>query len=161
MSDRLTQLQICVDQLVEQFNAAVNYVNTHSEQALLDQDPTSVTNIAASAPLPGTQAQTGQTSNMSDHPTSNAVGDTDQFENTINELSTDIILKSRQILMLIDSLPGVGISEESQMDLIRQLSHELQKVEQDRIAKIREKDDLLHHCESLIMQVASGISNTK
>ncbi|EGV66049.1 hypothetical protein CANTEDRAFT_97109 [Yamadazyma tenuis ATCC 10573] len=169
MTDRLTQLQICVDQLIEQFNATVNYVNVHSEQAPLDEDPSSVTNIAASAPVAGqvppqpTQPQTGQTSNgLSDHPTSHeSEGSGANFDNTINELSTDIILKSRQISMLIDSLPGVGISEDSQMQLIKDLSVELQEVESERIQKIHQKDELLKWVEGLILEVASGISNTK
>lgn len=180
MSDRLTQLQICIDQLVEQFNAAVNYVNTNSEQALLDDDPTSVTNIAASAPLPGLQQQPQKNSpadgtvtagggagsgavsagGRSDHPSARAEMEAN-FDNTINELSTDIILKSRQISMLIDSLPGVGVSEESQLELINRLSVELNHVEETRIKKIQEKDELLRWCESLILDLASGISKTK
>lgn len=177
MSDRLTQLQVCVDQLVEQFNAAVNYVNTNSEQALLDDDPTSVTNLAASAPLPGQQQGAGgQKSPQQNSPQGPGLDgsfiDTgaDQisrdemeanFNNTINELSTDIILKSRQISMLIDSLPGVGVSEESQFELIKKLSAELESVEQTRVKKIEEKDELLKWCESLIVDLASGISSTK
>ncbi|RKP28562.1 hypothetical protein METBISCDRAFT_29045, partial [Metschnikowia bicuspidata] len=53
MTDRLTQLQACLDQLVAQFNATVNYINIQSEMALLDPDPTSPFNMVANAPLPG------------------------------------------------------------------------------------------------------------
>ena len=52
MADRLTQLQICLDQLVEQFNATVNYVNNNSDPGMLDEDEASVINIAANAPVP-------------------------------------------------------------------------------------------------------------
>lgn len=121
MADRLTQLQVCLDQLVGQFNATVNYVNTNCENALLDEDPSSFANIAANAPMPGQQAQQAQGSGggsnkqtnpgntVSNHPSAKAEAESN-FENTINELSTDIILKSRQIKMLIDALPGIGVS---------------------------------------------------
>lgn len=167
MADRLTQLQVCLDQLVEQFNATVNYVNVHSEPALLDDDPSSVTNIAANAPLPGQNAQAESGSNKqtnvntaSNHPSAREEAETN-FENTINELSTDIILKSRQISMLIDSLPGIGTSPEAQLATINDLIQELDDVEKKRVEKIQEKEQLLKWCESLIVEVASGISKTR
>lgn len=168
MADRLTQLQVCVDQLVEQFNAAVNYVIMKSEGALLDLDPNSVLNKAANAPIPGQQVQSPEPDSARntvanttlDQPSARDLLDTN-FDNTINELSTDIILKSRQISMLIDSLPGVGISEESQSKLIEELSEELERVEAERVAKIREKDEFLRWCEALVVEVASGISQTR
>lgn len=182
MADRLTQLQTCLDQLVEQFNATVNYINTSSEPSLLDEDPTSVSNIAASAPLPGQQNQQNQQNQQLNQqlpaanqtqqgstlgsnrqtvsPSTQAEAESN-FENTINELSTDIILKSRQISMLIDSLPGIGVSPESQLKIIDDLSKELQSVEQEQVKKIQEKDKLLKWCESLIVEVATGISETR
>lgn len=170
MADRLTQLQICLDQLVEQFNATVNYVNTNNELALLDDDPTSVTNLAANAPIPGQNPQgmedasNKQTEGMNSasNQTSNKAAESEaNFDNTINELSTDIILKSRQITMLIDSLPGIGVSPESQLQMIEELSKELRDIEKERISKIEEKDKLLKWCESLIVEMAGGISKTR
>ena len=206
MADRLTQLQICLDQLVEQFNATVNYVNANAEPALLDDDPTSVSNMAAKAPVPGQQQQQQQqqqpqaqnqqsqshsqmspnegsgggggggggsaqdNSNNASNKASNmpSVLPNNQhpeqqhdFENTINELSTDIILKSRQISMLIDSLPGIGVSPESQLQLMQDLSNELKEIELQRIKKIEEKDKLLKWCEELIAEMATGISESR
>lgn len=174
MSDRLTQLQTCLDQLVEQFNATVNYVNVHSEPALLDEDPKSAINIATKSPLPGqqppqTQGSTNNEPSSKDALATDAALDDpsarldaeNNFDNTISELSTDIILKSRQISMLIDSLPGIGISPNTQLSMITDLLHELDEVEKQRIEKIEEKDKLLKWCESLIIQVATGISETK
>ncbi|CUM66697.1 uncharacterized protein PRCAT00004375001 [Priceomyces carsonii] len=169
MADRLTQLQICLDQLVEQFNATVNYVNTNSEPGLLDDDPTSAINLAASAPIPGQQQQQGSgadsnkqtnANSVSNHPSARAAAETN-FDSTINELLTDIILKSRQISMLIDSLPGIGVSPANQLKLIEDLSNNLKDVERERIEKIKEKDALLKWCESLITDVAKGISDTR
>lgn len=167
MSDRLTQLQVCLDQLVEQFNATVNYVNVNTEPELLDESPNSVTNLAASAPLPG-QPQGQSTSNK---PTTTGNTNSGQasarqevtatFDTALNELSTDIILKSRQISMLIDSLPGIGVSGDDQFEVIKSLSGELQEVEREREKAISEKEELLQMCESLILDMASGISRTK
>jgi mediator of RNA polymerase II transcription subunit 21 len=169
MSDRLTQLQVCLDQLVEQFNATVNYVNTNCENALLDDDPMSVSNLAAAAPLPGQQQQatpagsnrqTNAANSVSNQPTAHAEAETN-FENTISELSTDLILKSRQITMLIDSLPGIGVAPETQFEMLQKLSKELQDVEKERKKKIKEKDQLLRQCEHLIVQLSNGILTTR
>lgn len=163
MSDRLTQLQVCLDQLVEQFNATVNYVNAHSEPALLDEDPASVSSIAANAPLPGQGGAGSPTNgaNSTSIPSTSKVESEQAFTNTINELATDIILKSRQITMLIDSLPGIGVSPENQLRHIQELSDELVEVEKRRIHKIEEKDQLMRQCETLIKDMANGISSTK
>ncbi|KAI5957242.1 SRB7 [Candida jiufengensis] len=190
MSDRLTQLQICLDQLIEQFNATVHYVNTNSKPALLDEDdPTSVSNIAANAPIPQQQQQqqqqpaqqqqqqqvlqqeeNGQTqNNKSPDDAKDEIKEgskppeisEEDFETTIDELSTDIVLKSRQINMLIDSLPGIGVTPEEQLQLIKDLSLELQKIEQDRISKIKEKDELLFKVDEIIENLATGTSKSR
>ena len=141
MSDRLTQLQICLDQLVEQLNATVHYVNVYSKPALLDDDPTSVSNRAANAPAP--QLQKDEANEDAKESLKPPEAAEDDFESTLDELATDIVLKSRQINMLIDSLPGIGVTPEAQMKLIADLSQELKQVEQERQAKIKEKNELL------------------
>lgn len=156
MSDRLTQLQVCLDQLVEQFNATVNYVNSNAEPEMLDEDPMLVSNIAASAPLPGQQKEEGEREAVKLR-----LEPSPEFASTVNELSTDIILKSRQIGMLIDLLPGIGVSPELQLRIIDELSRELQEVERERSAKILEKDALLEVCESLVVEVAGGMAETR
>lgn len=170
MADRLTQLQVCVDQLVEQFNATVNYVNTQSVPALLDEDdPMSPSNIAAAAPLPGAASAAPNVAASSASPalpseTVDMAGTDDQnaaFLNTLNELSTDIILKSRQISMLIDLLPGIGVSPESQIALVDELMLELKQVQDERDVKIKEKDKVLEKCDDLILKVAEAIKVTR
>lgn len=189
MTDRLTQLQVCLDQLVAQFNATINYVNTNSEPAQLDEDGKSYFSIAANAPVPGQQQQQQQQpqqqhsngvpsssvppaadgsgpGSTKQSPDAGSVSKPDEdnslvFNNTINELSTDIILKSRQLSMLIDSLPGIGVSPTNQLKLIEQLALELEEVEKERIKLIEEKDKLLDWCEDLIMEVANGISSAR
>lgn len=147
MADRLTQVQLCLDQLVAQFNATINYVNSQSEMALLDDDPNSVFNIAANAPQPGKKEE-------SQEPAPN-------FNNVVNELSTDIILKARQISMIIDSLPGIGTLPNQQLDTIRDLIQELKDTEAERTRKIEQKDELLGWCDLLIMDVSAGIYNSR
>ncbi|CAK9437537.1 uncharacterized protein LODBEIA_P19150 [Lodderomyces beijingensis] len=171
MSDRLTQLQICLDQLIDQFKATVNYVNVHSQPALLDEDPTSVSNLAAKAPLPQQQQQqqqspqaTQQQSPEEAAPPPQETPEVDpeiEFSNTIEELSTDIVLKSRQINMLIDSLPGIGVTPEEQLRQIDELSWELKAVEEKRKNKIHEKDQLLKVVDELIEDLVTGISRTR
>lgn len=85
----------------------------------------------------------------------------EDFESTLDELATDIVLKSRQINMLIDSLPGIGVTPEVQMKLIADLSQELKQVEQERQEKIKEKDELLAKVDDLIKELATGISQTR
>ena len=196
MADRLTQLQICLDQLVEQFNATVNYVNNNSDPGMLDEDEASVINIAANAPVPGQAVPTAPAANLVPAATQSPAQSTTQqspqsakqqspahqspqspdqassglnssasttsnFNNTISELSTDIILKSRQISMLIDSLPGIGVSPESQLKIIEDLTEELKVVDKERSKKIEEKDMMLKWCESLIIEVAGGIAESR
>lgn len=196
MADRLTQLQICLDQLVEQFNATVNYVNNNSDPGMLDEDEASVINIAANAPVPGQAVPTAPAANLVPAATQSPAQSTTQqspqsakqqspahqspqspdqaspglnssasttsnFNNTIRELSTDIILKSRQISMLIDSLPGIGVSPESQLKIIEDLTEELKVVDKERSKKIEEKDMMLKWCESLIIEVAGGIAESR
>jgi mediator of RNA polymerase II transcription subunit 21 len=154
MTDRLTQLQVCLDQLVAQFNATINYVNANSEPAELDGG--AVFNIAVAAPLAGAAPEDKQS------PTgAGAPPEKPSLESAINELSTDIILKSRQLSMLIDLLPGIGVSPTRQLAVIEELARELEQVEHERIQEIKKKDELLAWCESLIMDVSNGISKTQ
>lgn len=169
MSDRLTQLQLCFDQLVEQFNATFNYVNNCSVPGILGDDANSVFNLAASAPLPnqqgpqesieGSNKNTHGENSMSTGPTNEATEA--NFDNTLNELSTDIVLKSRQIDMLIDSLPGIDVSQERQIASISELMEELKQIERVRENKIEEKDRLVDWCEMLIKEVSSGMAGAR
>lgn len=160
MADRLTQLQVCLDQLVAQFNATINYINTQSDVALLDPDPSSIVNMAAKAPLPGKKEAdfSGPNSAPSGE---NATEQNVDSENVINELATDIILKSRQISMIIDSLPGIGTLPETQFKVIEDLLNELEEAETARLQLIDEKNDLLKWCEDLIVDVSEGIAKTR
>ncbi|CDK28573.1 unnamed protein product [Kuraishia capsulata CBS 1993] len=137
MADRLTQLQICLDQLTDMFSAALNYVDQHHDAIVLNaEDPKLV--------------------DQNHHPASNA-----EFTESINELASDIILKTRQILTIIDTLPGVGVTKKEQMDRILQLEKELYDVEMKKKKTIQTKDDLLEWVNELILQISRGIAETR
>ncbi|SMN20848.1 similar to Saccharomyces cerevisiae YDR308C SRB7 Subunit of the RNA polymerase II mediator complex [Maudiozyma saulgeensis] len=137
MTDRLTQLQICLDQMMEQFCATLNYIDKNH-----DFEP--------SHPLEA---------KMSDkHAT---VSNPEEFSNTIDELSTDIILKTRQVIKLIDSLPGVDVSTEEQMHRIDALQKSLVDTENKKIEAIKEKEKLLKNVDDLITLFVSGIADSR
>ncbi|GMM32805.1 Srb7 protein [Saccharomycopsis crataegensis] len=135
MADRLTQLQICLDQLLEQFCATINYVNTNHDYEPSDNEE-----------------------KMADKDAN--VADPKEFKDTMNELSTDIILKTRQIFTIIESLPGIGVSTKDQLDKIESLQNELLLVQKERRKAIKEKNNLLDWCNSMINSVSDDIVET-
>ncbi|ODV61587.1 Srb7p ASCRUDRAFT_75579 [Ascoidea rubescens DSM 1968] len=88
------------------------------------------------------------------------IADPKIFENTVKELSTDIILKTRQILKIIESLPGAGVSTDDQLNTINLLQNQLIQLEKKRLQKIDEKNNLLLICNDLIHQVTDGLCNS-
>jgi mediator of RNA polymerase II transcription subunit 21 len=80
--------------------------------------------------------------------------DPEKLEADLKELARDLIVKSQQIELLIDSLPGIGISEKEQMTKVEQLDKELEEVEKERRLAIEQKDQLMRKCDDLILQVA-------
>lgn len=137
MADKLTQLQICLDQMMEQFCATLNYIDKNH----------------------GFQPASSTEDKMTDPQAT--IATTEEYSNTIDELSTDIILKTRQISKLIDSLPGVDVSAEEQMHKIEALQKQLIKVEEQKIEAIKEKDKLLKSVNSMIGGFTEGIANSR
>ncbi|ODV95304.1 hypothetical protein PACTADRAFT_43043 [Pachysolen tannophilus NRRL Y-2460] len=137
MADRLTQLQICLDQLIEQFCSTLNYVDKHH-----DFIPTEIGEEKMTDPLA-------------------TIIPEEEFNGAINELSSDLILKTRQILTVIDSLPGVGVTKKEQVEKIESLQIELTKVEKEKKAAIKRKNELLDWINELILEVADGIAKSR
>lgn len=122
---------------MEQFCAALNYIDKNH-----DFEPT-------------TEAEM----KMSDrHAT---VAPPEEFSNTIDELSTDIILKTRQIIKLIDSLPGVDVSAAEQLHKIDTLQKELVKVENQKVEAVVRKEKLLEDVSSMIEFFVGGIADSR
>ena len=134
MTDRLTQLQICLDQVMEQFCATLNYIDKNHDFEPANKFETKMTDKHAT------------------------VAPKEEFTNTIDELSTDIILKTRQIIKLIDSLPGVDVSADEQLHKIDSLQKNLIEVEKKKIEAIRKKESLLNEVDSLITTFVSGLT---
>lgn len=76
----------------------------------------------------------------------------------LKELARDIVVKSKQIDMLTDLLPGIGSTRKDQMDQIQQLQNELERVEFDRQQALVESSILLAKCDDLILKVAADVS---
>ena len=137
MTDRLTQLQICLDQVMEQFCATLNYVDKNHDFEPANEFETKMTDKHATVAPP------------------------EEFTNTIDELSTDIILKTRQIIKLIDSLPGVDVSAEEQLHKIDSLQKRLIEVEKKKVEAIKKKESLLNEVDNLINMFVSGLAEAK
>lgn len=77
-----------------------------------------------------------------------------ELRNDMTELAKDIVLKARQIEVLIDSLPGIGISAKEQLEKVRSLEDQLEQVEKERDQAYDEKEELLKKCDELILHFA-------
>lgn len=123
--------------MMEQFCATLNYIDKNHDFMPVDESEAKMADKHA------------------------VVAPPEEFSNTIDELSTDIILKTRQIMKLIDSLPGVDVSAEEQMHKIDVLQKELVKVEDQKIEAIKEKDKLQKDVSEMIKFFAGGIAESR
>ena len=56
------------------------------------------------------------------------------------ELARDLVIKSKQIEILITSLPGIGVSEDEQQERLRGLEMELKEAEAERVRAVHERE---------------------
>ena len=70
------------------------------------------------------------------------------------ELARDLILKTKEIDLLVGSLPGIGVSEEQQIERLDRLERELQDVERRRLQAVRRKEELQKRLDEVIHTVA-------
>lgn len=124
MSDRLSQLQEAVDQLMEQFIATYFYIDRHHDLKTFGPKDTIAPQKADQPPevdtLPADVFAAGQL-----------------------ELARDLITREQQIEYLISSLPGLDNSEHDQLQSIKELEEELMVAEKQRQEAVKEKDEVL------------------
>ncbi|GMM30367.1 Srb7 protein [Martiniozyma asiatica (nom. inval.)] len=137
MADRLSQLQLCIDQLLDILFAGLSYVDSHHE----------VVPLEAGDPI------------MEDP--DHKAADPEEFTESIQELSRDIIIKVRQVLTIVDTLPGVGVSEAEQMQKLHELKLQLKSAQENKLLAIEEKEQLSVRLNNLILQVADGLVNAQ
>jgi mediator of RNA polymerase II transcription subunit 21 len=77
----------------------------------------------------------------------------EQFQEDIKEFARDIVLKQQQMEALIANLPGLNVSEEQQVERMKQLEKELEGLEGERLEAVKEKELLLKKVEEKIMGV--------
>ncbi|KAJ4418615.1 RNA polymerase II mediator complex subunit [Neurospora sp. IMI 360204] len=123
MSDRLSQLQEAVDQLMDQFIATYFYIDRHHDLKTFSPKDT----IAPSK----------------DQPPEVDTLPPDVFQAGQLELARDLITREQQIEYLISSLPGLDNSEHDQMQSIKELEEELTVAEKQRQEAVKEKDEVL------------------
>jgi len=128
--DRITQLQDALDQLAVRFYSALNHLNTRHDFV----------------PFPG------QTKATDPHL---QVSSAEEFDASKRELSRDIISKTKEIDLLIESLPGITATESEQMERIHNLQKELEKVQQELKQVFCERDILRDRLDDLITSFAS------
>jgi mediator of RNA polymerase II transcription subunit 21 len=76
------------------------------------------------------------------------------------ELSRDLILKTKEIELLISSLPGIGVSEAQQIARLEKLEGELQAVEKRRREVMARKEELQQRLDEVIEVVAINSRGT-
>lgn len=130
MTDRLTQLQSCLDQLVTQLFSSINYINVHHDLKVPDEAPSYAVKVS------DPQIQSAPP---------------EEFKASLEELSSDIVAKAKQIETLINGLPELGASN---TDLLA-LENELQSARQEQLQAIQERDTHLARCDELVRKLAT------
>ncbi|KAK5112356.1 hypothetical protein LTR62_004319 [Meristemomyces frigidus] len=162
MADRLTQLQDALDNQMTLMYATINYIKTRHPYADIPGQPSQAPEPVALPVINGTTSQ--PTSNgHSSQPNGPARGteaaptndeqatrtgsprpeQPSTFNAALHELARDLVLQEQQIEILINSLPGLGSSEESQTRRMRELEAELRVVEEERLQAEKKREAMI------------------
>jgi len=63
-------------------------------------------------------------------------------------------MKTKQIELLIASLPGIGVSEQEQQERLRRLDRDLREAEEERLKAIAEKEDAIRRFDEVIRSLS-------
>ncbi|GAO45925.1 hypothetical protein G7K_0171-t1 [Saitoella complicata NRRL Y-17804] len=130
MTDRITQLQTAVNDAVNQYHSALNYLHTQHQPSSLSGEGLIAEHLGETPAAPAQEVE--------------KIGDAKR------ELARDMIVKHKQIDALIDSLPGVGVTEGEQYARLRLLEGELQRIDQEYAQLLGDKDVLQNKLDDLI-----------
>jgi mediator of RNA polymerase II transcription subunit 21 len=161
MTDRLTQIQDCLDQLLTQMYASIRYIDTHHPYASIpnqaDQNPFAPApqpQLSSDPSAPQAQGAPHEKEVNPNEITGETAPDSKElFEARLQELAQDLIVKERQIEVLVESLPGLGNSREDQERRIRELEGELKAVEGESVKAREERERLVELVEGKILGV--------
>lgn len=127
--------------------AAINYIQRQAPYGNIEGQPSQAPSIPD---RPASQSQThlpngnaAPQAGPSQPPGSPPPDDPDAFNASLRELAQSLVLQEQQIEFLINSLPGLGNSEESQESRIRELEKEVREVEDERRKAEVERDELV------------------
>jgi mediator of RNA polymerase II transcription subunit 21 len=164
MSDRLTQLQDCLDQLLTQMYATVVYIDTHHSLPPIPGQADQWT------PFSSTSATAGNNNNnlvedeagkqVQQAAGESSFGTTREpspdppalFQARLQELAQDLVVKEQQIEAIVESLPGLGSSKGAQEKRLTELEAELRQVEEQELLWEGERTKLLSRLDTWIVQ---------
>jgi mediator of RNA polymerase II transcription subunit 21 len=148
MADRLTQIQDCLDQLLTQMYASVKYIDTrHSFTSIPDQpDQFNASDDPSSSSDPP-QSTSNQEGELSGEPSGTDPTPDPLFEQRIQELAQDLVIKEQQIEALVATLPGVGSSQAMQEKRLAELQVQLLELDEEAKQWQGEKGVLVERLE--------------
>ncbi|KAH7084327.1 mediator complex, subunit Med21 [Paraphoma chrysanthemicola] len=153
MSDILTQIQDEIDFLLNMMQSQMSYIKRNAPPSV----PPGQQRVDTFAEVQAkTSNENTQTSTNPSQPTQTAQPEQvsqEQFQEDIKEFARDVVLKQQQMEALIASLPGLNVSEEQQIERMKQLERELEELETERAQAVKEKEVLLRKVEDKIIGV--------
>jgi len=71
----------------------------------------------------------------------------------MSELARDLVIKSKQIEVLITTLPGIGVSEDDQQARLLSLEAQLKEAEEERVKSVQEKEEARVRLENVVVKL--------
>jgi mediator of RNA polymerase II transcription subunit 21 len=115
----------------------VRYISTHHA-------PSPLSETDKIQPPPSNAAADAPAENQPDTP--------QVFLQAQRELARDLIIKSAQIQILVQSLPGIGHSEQEQEQRLRELEVEMKEAEEERLKALEEREKMLARVEAVLIK---------
>jgi mediator of RNA polymerase II transcription subunit 21 len=163
MADRLTQIQDCLDQLLTQMYATIKYIDTRHAYTSIppqaDQFASTTNNTTSDAPQSTQNDTQSQTQTQAQQQSQEGGGaqqpeltgtdpqPDDLFDQRLQELAQDLVVKEQQIEALVATLPGVGSSQDKQEAQLADLQRQLLELDEEAKEWAGEKTVLVGRLE--------------